>query len=156
MHHFRAVTRLASTTLTGELQIDITLTSDIKAVTGRAYPSSPIVTQSQALAADRTAPGGSLRAQLVRSHDVHDLNNARSFSARKAGLTYIVARPGSLLGGIWRAERGAPHVEEGLFDRVGGERAGGVIGRRGFLVSVEAAEQVGSRCVEQVVGIQAS
>jgi hypothetical protein len=33
----------------------------------------------------------------------------------------------------------APRVEEGLFDRVGGERAGGGVGGRGFGGAAEAA-----------------
>ena len=42
--------------------------------------------------------------------------------------------PSSFLRGIWSAERGALGVEEGLFDRVRGEGAGGSLGRRGFFV----------------------
>jgi hypothetical protein len=45
-------------------------------------------------------------------------------------------------------------VEEGLFDRVRGKRAGNVVGGRGFLVAAEAAQQVGTRRVEQVVTVQ--
>ena len=47
-------------------------------------------------------------------------------------------------------------VEECLLDRVGGERMGGVVGRRGFLVSAEAAQQVGACRVEQVVAVEAA
>lgn len=47
--------------------------------------------------------------------------------------------PGSFWCGTWQAERGALGVEEGLFDRVGGERPGGVVGGRGFGVAAEAA-----------------
>src|SRR5260370_172114 len=45
-------------------------------------------------------------------------------------------------------------VEEGVFDRVRGKRAGHVVGGRGFLVAAEAAQQVGARRVEQVVTVQ--
>ena len=45
-------------------------------------------------------------------------------------------------------------VEEGLFDRVRGKRAGDVVGGRGFLVAAEAAQQVGACRVEQVVAVQ--
>ena len=45
-------------------------------------------------------------------------------------------------------------VEEGLFDRVRGKRAGNVVGGRGFLVAAEAAQQVGACGVEQVVAVQ--
>ena len=55
-----------------------------------------------------------------------------------------------------REDRGQLRVEERLLDRVGGERAGGVVGRRGFLVSAEAAQQVGPRRVEQVVAVEAA
>ncbi len=47
-------------------------------------------------------------------------------------------------------------VEEGLFDRVRGKRAGNVVGGRGFLVAAEAAQQVGACRVEQVVAVQGS
>ena len=40
---------------------------------------------------------------------------------------------------MWPGDRSSLRVEESLLDRVGGERAGGVVGRRGFLVSAEAA-----------------
>ncbi len=45
-------------------------------------------------------------------------------------------------------------VEEGLFGRVRGKRAGHVVGGRGFLVAAEAAQQVGACGVEQVVAVQ--
>jgi hypothetical protein len=47
-------------------------------------------------------------------------------------------------------------VEESLLDRVGGERSGGVVDRRGFLVPAEAAQQVGACRVEQVVAVEAA
>src|SRR5215472_8533474 len=45
-------------------------------------------------------------------------------------------------------------VEEGLFDRVRGKRAGNVVCGRGFLVAAEAAQQVGACRAEQVVAVQ--
>ena len=53
------------------------------------------------------------------------------------------------------ADRGTLGVEECLLDRVGRERARGVVGRRGFGVAAETAQQVGACRVEQVVAVQA-
>ena len=70
IHHLRAITQRTATALTGEQEIDIALARDIKTVARGAYPSGPALAQSQALPADRTAPEGSLRAQLVPSHEL--------------------------------------------------------------------------------------
>jgi hypothetical protein len=53
-----------------------------------------------------------------------------------------------------RQDRGLLRVEEGLLDRVRSQRAGNLVGGRGFLVAAEAAQQVGARRVEQVVTAQ--
>jgi hypothetical protein len=63
------------------------------------------------------------------------------------GALADAARAGDLrerLSATWSAQRAALGIEEGLFDRVRGQGAGGGVGRRGFGGAAEAAEQVGA------------
>jgi hypothetical protein len=49
-----------------------------------------------------------------------------------------------------------PRVEEGLFDRVGGESTGGGVGGRGFLVAAEAAQQGATARLRATTGVGVS